>query len=130
MGLQNMVSDFFVKDPATKDKDNVLIVSVLFLTQEKGWISTKRDFGVDDHVIEFTRMGNQKLITTGHRTGAKFHLEFEAFGGSLAGATNHLKEKMTLDMNMFVDKSLQPINEELLRQKLNGLLLSIDNRIG
>ena len=127
MGLNNLVSDFFNKDPVRKDKDNVLIVSILFLTQERGWISTKRQFGEDDHFVEYKRLGDQTLVTRGSRKGKNLALEFEAHG---AFATSpRVKEKLILDMDLFVDKGLQPINEELLRQKINGVLNSIENRI-
>jgi len=127
MGLNNLVSDFFNKDPVRKDKDNVLIVSILFLTQERGWISTKRQFGEDDHFVEYKRLGDQTLVTRGSRKGKKLSLEFEAQGAFSTSAK--VKERMVLDMDLFVDKNLQPMNEELLRSKISGLLNSIENRI-
>lgn len=127
MGLNNLVSDFFNKDPVRKDKDNVLIVSILFLTQERGWISTKRQFGEDDHLVEYKRLGDQTLVTRGSRKGKNLALEFEARGAF--PTSPKIKEKMNLDMDMFVDKNLQPTNEELLRSKINGVLNSIENRI-
>lgn len=128
MSLSGSISDFFNKDPVRKDKDNVLIVSIFFLTQERGWISVKRNFGVDDHFVEYKGVGGAKLTTTAIRNGKKFDITFEGFGTG-AGASSQVKDKICLDMDQFVDDKLQIINEELLRVKINSLLQSIENRI-
>ena len=78
MSLTKQISDFFNKSEARKDKDNVLIVSIFFLTQEHGWISSKKDFGEDDHFVEYKKPGGLVMTTKGSRKGGKFDLVFEA----------------------------------------------------
>ena len=124
MSLTGKISDFFNKSEARKDKDNVLIVSIFFLTQEHGWISTQRDFGVDDHFVEYKKSGGWRLTTKGVRKGPKFDLQFEAIG------MRKVKDRLVLDMDEFVTEDLKVINEELLRVKLGSLLTSLDNRMG
>jgi hypothetical protein len=123
MSLTNSISDFFSKSETRKDKDNVLIVSIFFLTQEQGWLSTKKDFGVDDHFVEYQKPGGLKLITKGVRKGKKFDLLFEAHGRT------KIKDRLVLDMDEFVTEDLKVINEDLLRVKLGSLLQSLDNRL-
>ena len=123
MSLAGKISDFFSKSETRKDKDNVLIVSIFFLTQEHGWLSTKRNFGVDDHYIEYQKPGGLILTTKGVRKGPKFDLVFQAVG------RNKVKDRMVLDMDQFVTEDLKVINEDLLRVKLGSLLQSLDNRM-
>jgi hypothetical protein len=123
MSLTNNISDFFSKSEARKDKDNVLIVSIFFLTQEQGWVSTSRDFGVDDHIVEYTKIGGLKMTTKGSRKGKKFDLVFEAVG------TKKVMDRLVLDMDEFVSEELKLINEDLLRVKVTSLLNSLDNRL-
>ena len=123
MNLTGKLSDFFSKSETRKDKDNVLIVSIFFLTQEHGWFSTKKEFGVDDHYVEYQKPGGLTLITKGVRKGPKFDLSFQATGRT------KVKDRMVLDMDQFVTEDLKVINEDLLRVKLGSLLQSLDNRM-
>ena len=123
MSLTNKLTDFFNKSEARKDKDNVLIVSIFFITQEHGWISSQKDFGEDDHFVEYKKPGGIVLTTRGARKGGKFDLVFEAQGRA------KVKDSIVLDMDEFVTEDLQVINEDLLRVKLGSLLTSLDNRL-
>ncbi len=131
MGLTNAVSDFFNKDPARKDKDNTLIVSIFLITKQRGWMDTAHDFGVDDHWATYSKIGGLKLRTSGSRKGGNFDLTFAGEGpGTLPGSDGKAKEKMVLDMDMFVTDKQEIINEELLRTKVNSILETIERRVG
>jgi len=144
MGIFDKIKKFIEKQYTLSQKDDVLFSAIHYiLTEDLGWIPEKFKMEGDEHEAEYYNPSSPigKLEIEAKRIGGKFFLELEAetFKGEFmedllerfVGFEVDFDKKLKVywDLDHFVDDSLNLINEEELKYKLEDLISKLESMV-